>query len=108
MKGYANPGLLISAEELSKTLQDAGAKPPLLLDLRPPDAFAAGHIPGARHLDLHGVSLIDTEQALLKSFQCMIEHLFATRGLVELVRGAKIRPSVLSAMKLWPEMFEKR
>ena len=62
MKGYSNPGLLISAEELSTTLRDAGAKPPLLLDLRPPDAFAAGHIPGARHLDLFGVSLMQATQ----------------------------------------------
>jgi len=80
MKGYANPGLLISADELSKTLGDAGAKHPLVLDLRPPDAFAAGHIPGAHHLDLFGVSLIDTDPAPLKAFLWMIEHLFATRG----------------------------
>src|SRR5215204_2217137 len=80
MKGYANPGLLISAEELSTTLGNAGAKQPLILDLRPPDAYAAGHIPGARHLDLFGVSLIDTDPAPLKAFLWMIEHLFATRG----------------------------
>ena len=80
MKGYENPGLLIPAEELSRTLADAGAKQPLILDLRPPDAYAAGHIPGARHLDLFGVSLIDTDPAPLKAFLWMIEHLFATRG----------------------------
>jgi thiosulfate/3-mercaptopyruvate sulfurtransferase len=80
MKGYANPGLLISGEELSATLAGAAAKQPLILDLRPPDAYAAGHIPGARHLDLFGVSLIDTDPAPLKAFLWMIEHLFATRG----------------------------
>lgn len=80
MKGYSNPGLLISAEELSKTLADAGAKQPLILDLRPPDAYAAGHLPGALHLDLFGVSLIDTDPAPLKAFLWMIEHMFATRG----------------------------
>jgi thiosulfate/3-mercaptopyruvate sulfurtransferase len=71
---------LISAEELSKTLADAGAKQPLILDLRPPDAYAAGHLPGALHLDLFGVSLIDTDPAPLKAFLWMIEHMFATRG----------------------------
>ena len=80
MKGYANPGLLISAEELSRTLADEGAKRPLILDLRPPDGYAAGHIPTAHHLDLFGVSLIDTDPAPLKAFMWMIEHLFATRG----------------------------
>ena len=44
------------------------------------DAYAAGHIPGALHLDLFGVSLIDTDPAPLKAFMWMIEHLFATRG----------------------------
>ena len=80
MNGYANPGLLIPAEELSRTLADASAKQPLILDLRPPDAYAAGHIPGALHLDLFGVSLIDTDPAPLKAFMWIIEHLFATRG----------------------------
>ena len=81
MKGYANPGLLISAGELSRTLAGPDqAKHPLILDLRPPDAYAAGHIPGAFHLDLFGISLIDTDPAPLKAFLWMIEHLFATRG----------------------------
>jgi len=37
----------------------------VLLDLRPVEVFAAGHIPGAVHLDLFGVSLIDTEPVTL-------------------------------------------
>lgn len=80
MKGYANPQLLIAAEELSRAVAGDGSVRPLLLDLRTPDAYAAGHIPGALHLDLFGVSLIDTDPAPLKAFMWMIEHLFATRG----------------------------
>ena len=80
MKGYANPQLLISAGELSRSLAADAETRPLLLDLRTPDAYAAGHIPGALHLDLFGVSLIDTDPAPLKAFMWMIEHLFATRG----------------------------
>jgi thiosulfate/3-mercaptopyruvate sulfurtransferase len=79
MKGYANPGLLISADELARALSEAAGRP-LVVDLRPPDAYAAGHIPGALHLDLFGVSLIDTDPAPLEAFMWMIEHLFATRG----------------------------
>ena len=80
MKGYPNAQLLVSAEELARIISEPGARQSLLLDLRPPDAYAAGHIPGALHLDLFGVSLIDTDPAPLKAFMWMIEHLFATRG----------------------------
>jgi thiosulfate/3-mercaptopyruvate sulfurtransferase len=80
MKGYANPQLLIGPEELSQAVAGAAGARPLTLDLRTPDAYAAGHIPGALHLDLFGVSIIDTDPAPLKAFMWMIEHLFATRG----------------------------
>src|SRR5687767_11108895 len=80
MKGYANAQLLISAGELAQLVADAAATPPLLLDLRPADDYAAGHIPGAIHVDLFGLSLIDTDPAPLKAFTWMIEHVFASRG----------------------------
>jgi thiosulfate/3-mercaptopyruvate sulfurtransferase len=78
MDGYANPQLIVSAGDLERTLREGPG--PLLLDLRTPDAYAAGHIAGAVHLDLFGVSLIDTDPAPLKAFMWMIEHLLATRG----------------------------
>jgi thiosulfate/3-mercaptopyruvate sulfurtransferase len=77
-KGYPNARLLVSADELSQLL-DAKA-PPLVLDLRPPDAYAAGHVPGAHHLDLWGVSLVDTDPAPLTAFMWMIEHVLAVHG----------------------------
>ena len=80
MKGYPNAQLLISPEELSRAISEPGEPRPLLVDLRPPEGYAAGHIDGAVHLDLFGVSLIDTDPAPLKAFMWMIEHLFATRG----------------------------
>ena len=52
----------------------------LIIDLRPAEEFAAGHIPGAVHLDLWGVSLIDTSEAPLRAFMWMIGHLFSLRG----------------------------
>src|SRR5262245_7375152 len=79
MKGYANAGLLVTPQELSKLI--AGGEPrPLVLDLRPPDAYAVGHVPGAIHLDLWGVSLIDTDPAPLSAFMWMIEHVLAGHG----------------------------
>ncbi len=80
MKGYANAQLLITPSELSSLLGQAGAKSPLVLDLRPPEAYTAGHIPGAIHIDLWGVSLIDTDPAPLTAFMWMIEHVLATHG----------------------------
>lgn len=78
MKGYPNARLLVSADELAREISSDAA--PLLLDLRPAEAFAAGHIPEARHVDLFGVSLVDTDPAPLKAFMWAIEHVLASRG----------------------------
>jgi thiosulfate/3-mercaptopyruvate sulfurtransferase len=78
-KGYANPQLLVGPRELAGELEDPSRRP-TLIDLRPAELFAQGHLPHAVHLDLFGVSLTDTDPAPLKSFLWMIEHLLATRG----------------------------
>lgn len=77
-KGFENEHLLISAHGLSKLI-DSGERH-LLLDLRPPEAYTAGHIPGAIHLDLWGVSLVDTDPAPLDAFMWMIEHVLQIHG----------------------------
>ncbi|MCY4601261.1 MAG: sulfurtransferase [Acidobacteria bacterium] len=79
-KGYACPELLIDPAELAGRLDVAGAPATVVIDLRPAEAFAAGHIPGAAHLDLFGVSLIDTDPAPLDAFLWIIAHLLAARG----------------------------
>ena len=53
---------------------------PLIIDVRPAEEFAVARIPGAVHLDLWGVSLIDTSDAPLRAFIWMIGHLFSLRG----------------------------
>ena len=70
--------MLVTPQQLQQELQSA--QPPLLLDLRPAEEFAAGHLAGAVHLDLWGVSLIDTSEAPLRAFMWMIGHLFSLRG----------------------------
>jgi thiosulfate/3-mercaptopyruvate sulfurtransferase len=80
MKGYANPQLLIAPRELAGMLEREITSRPLILDLRAPEAYAAGHVPGAIHLDLWGLSLIDTDPAPLKAFLWMIEHVLAIHG----------------------------
>ena len=70
--------MLITPHQLYQESQ--GAAPPLLLDVRPAEEFAAGHLPGALHLDLWGISLIDTSDAPLRAFMWMVGHLFSLRG----------------------------
>ena len=78
MPGFANAQLLTTPAALDQALK--GDAKPLVIDLRPPEDFAAGHIPGAVHLDLWGLSLIDTDPAPLKAFMWIIDHLFNLRG----------------------------
>ena len=69
---------LVTPEQLSREL--AGSQPPLLIDLRPAENYCESHLPGAVHLDLFGISSIDTDPAPLKAFFWIIEHLLASRG----------------------------
>jgi thiosulfate/3-mercaptopyruvate sulfurtransferase len=50
------------------------------MDLRQPEAYANGHIPGARSFDIFGISLIDTRPEPLKAFLWIIEHLIQAKG----------------------------
>jgi thiosulfate/3-mercaptopyruvate sulfurtransferase len=78
LKGYRHPELLVTPQVLSAAL--ASGASPTLLDLRPAEQYAEGHLPGAVHLDIWGISLIDTDPAPLRAFLWIIEHLLAERG----------------------------
>ena len=79
-KGYANPQLLVTPQELASEIEGNQASRPLVLDLRPADAFSAGHVPGAIQMNLWGLSLTDTDPAPFKAFMWMIEHILAVHG----------------------------
>lgn len=66
---------LISARELRER---PGAV--TLIDLRPAEDFALGHIAGSKHLDVYGVSLNDSSEAPLNAFLAIFRVLFGTRG----------------------------
>ena len=70
--------LLVTPDDLSREL--ALSIKPLLIDLRPAEDFCENHLPGAVHLDLFGISSVDTDPAPLKAFFWIIEHLLASRG----------------------------
>lgn len=77
-KGYANPQLVISAEELKSNLNDESF---CIVDTRPTHEYISGHIPGTLHLDLFGLSLINTRKEMFDTFIWMIAYLFQQRGL---------------------------
>ena len=74
---YTNPHLIWSVQELKDRTNEANL---VVLDLRPPEDFANGHIPGARSFDIFGISLIDTRPEPLAAFLWIIEHLIASKG----------------------------
>lgn len=77
-KGYENPQLVISVEELKDNLDNDKF---CIVDTRPTHEYVRGHIPGALHLDLFGLSLINTRKEMLDTFMWMIAYLFQQRGL---------------------------
>ncbi len=74
---YTNPHLLWSIDQLKERLSEPKL---VLMDMRPPEAYANGHIPNARSFDIFGVSLIDTRPEPLEAFLWMIEHLIQAKG----------------------------
>jgi len=76
-KQYTRETLLTTPAELEKKL---GSSDLCLIDVRPAEQFAQGHIPGAVHFDLFGLSLVDTREAPLKAFMHMIHHVLELRG----------------------------
>jgi len=77
---YTRETLLTSVAELQRKL---GASDLCVIDVRPAEDYANGHIPGATHFDLFGLSLIDTSEAPLKAFMFMINNVLELRGVDE-------------------------
>ena len=75
--GYANPQLLVSPKTLIGRLGDESI---CIVDTRPTHEYAAGHIPGAIHLDLYSLSLNDTSKRPFKAFMWTIAYLLRQRG----------------------------
>ncbi len=75
VSSFSDKSLLIDVEELSNCLDSL-----TLLDLRPTDDYALGHIPGARHIDVYGISLNDSSEAPLEAFLSIFSVLFGSRG----------------------------
>jgi thiosulfate/3-mercaptopyruvate sulfurtransferase len=79
-RGYTNPELLWSPDTLRERQSQSGLA---IIDTRPAEMFAKGHIPGARHFDLYFVNSDDTDPAPLASFTRMWANLLGWRGVRE-------------------------
>jgi thiosulfate/3-mercaptopyruvate sulfurtransferase len=72
------PGLILDNVGLESRLGDPGLK---IIDVRPGEDYAMGHIPGAVHFNVYGVNTYDTDEAPLKSFARMWAVLVGMRGI---------------------------
>lgn len=72
---YPDYRYLINCDGLSARLGEV-----TLIDLRPAEDFALGHIHGAKHLDIYAFSLNDTSPAPLEAFLSMFSGPFGARG----------------------------
>ncbi|HXV50310.1 MAG TPA: sulfurtransferase [Candidatus Binatia bacterium] len=79
-KQYTRDTLLATVTELQSKL---GSPNLCVIDVRPAEDYAQGHIPGATHFDLFGLSLVDTTEGPLKAFMFMIHHVLELRGVSE-------------------------
>ena len=79
-KQYTRDTRLITVAQLQNRL---GSNDLCVIDTRSAEAYANGHIPGATHFDLFGLSLIDTGAAPLRAFMFMIHHILELRGVNE-------------------------
>ena len=93
-KGYVNPQLLISPKTLIEKLGDESI---CIVDTRPTHEYAAGHIPGAIHLDLYSLSLNDTSEKPFKAFIWTIAYLLRQRGLIRPKQSSGTKISQASA-----------
>ena len=75
VSNFPDQKYLINARELGGQLGAA-----TVIDLRPAEDFALGHIEGSKHLDIYGVSLNDSSDATLNTFLSIIRALFGSRG----------------------------
>jgi len=72
---YPDRRYLTDCEGLAARLDEV-----TLIDLRPAEDFALGHIKGAKHLDIYGFSLRDTAPAPLDAFLSIFNGPLGARG----------------------------
>ena len=76
-RGYTNPRLLATPKSVKENLDE---KSQLVIDVRSTADYMRGHIPGAVHFEIYGISLNDSRTEPLEAFMWMVSYLLAHRG----------------------------
>ncbi len=77
-KGYADPSLIVSAEEARKM---TGRSEVIFVDTRNYWKYAKGHIPGAACMELYAFHWVDTSEEGIKAFTKEMRMLFGSLGI---------------------------
>src|SRR5206468_199097 len=102
---YTREKLLTTPQELQKKLAAANL---CLVDVRPAEEFARGHIPGAVHFDLFGLSLVDTSAAPPWQLWVMSFIRSTTKGFQFWTLAAKASISALACAPLVAARYPAR
>lgn len=76
-KGYAHPDLIWSPGQLHERMGDPNLR---VIDTRPGEPFAMGHIPGASHFNTQYLTCDETDEGPLRSFIRMWAYLLGQRN----------------------------
>jgi len=79
-KDFMNPDLAWTPQQLRQRIGDRKGDDLVIIDTRPAPDYCAGHIEGAAHFDLYGVSLNDTRSEALAAFIWTLAYLMEIRG----------------------------
>ncbi len=79
-KNYTDPGPAWSPQRLRERIGGLKGDDLIIIDTRPAPDFCSGHIEGAAHLDIYGISLNDTRPQALAAFTWLLAYLMEIRG----------------------------
>lgn len=68
--------LIVSADWLASHREDV-----IVVDVRPADRYDAGHIPGARHIDLYPMKILDSDPGMIAGWVETIQAAFRKLGI---------------------------
>jgi thiosulfate/3-mercaptopyruvate sulfurtransferase len=79
-KDFVNPDLAWTPQQLRERIGNRKGDDLVIIDTRPAPDYCAGHIEGAAHFDLYGISLNDTRSEALAAFIWTLAYLMEIRG----------------------------
>lgn len=78
MPSTQDVNLIVSAAWLAEHLDDPGV---VVVDVRPSDAYAAGHIPGARNIDIYPYKILESDSDRIDAWVKTMKQVFQRLGI---------------------------